>query len=153
MSRQALAGDQKYGFVRTFAILLGISDGTRFQRSDLTDANFAGATLSSINLLGANVTRTYWLNVKNFDLACFDTTYLEQPQVRQLVITGQGQEHYLNHLNLNGINLKGANLQDASFISADLSRANLQDADLSRAQGYFILKSCLSVSKPKEQSR
>jgi hypothetical protein len=86
MSRKALAGDGKYSFLRAFAILFGISDGTRFQGSNLTDANLTGATLQSINLVEANITRTCWLNVKNFHLARFDNTYLEQPQVRQLVV-------------------------------------------------------------------
>jgi uncharacterized protein YjbI with pentapeptide repeats len=58
--------------------------------------------LQSINLVGANITRTCWQNVKNFHLARFDNTYLEQPQVRQLVVTGQGQDQNFDHLNLNG---------------------------------------------------
>ncbi|QLE59662.1 pentapeptide repeat-containing protein [Nostoc sp. TCL26-01] len=134
ISRQALAGKQKYSLVRTFAIIFGIGDGTHFQKSDLTDANFAGATLQSINLLDANVTRTCWLNVKKLDIARFENTYLEQPPVRKLVTTGQGQNKSFDHQNLRGVNLQGANLTDSSFISADLSGANLQDADLSRAK-------------------
>ncbi|MFN6571782.1 pentapeptide repeat-containing protein [Dendronalium sp. ChiSLP03b] len=134
ISRQALAGEQKYDLIRTFAILFGIGDGTRFQESDLTDANFTGATLKSVNLLKANMTRTCWFNVKKFDIARFDNTYLEQPPVRKLVTTRLGQAQNFDHQNLRGVNLLGANLVDASFIGADLSHANLQDADLTRAK-------------------
>ncbi|MEA5567790.1 pentapeptide repeat-containing protein [Anabaena sp. UHCC 0399] len=134
ISRQALAGEQKYSLVRTFAIIFGIGDGTHFQKSDLTEANFAEATLGSINLLKANITRTCWFNVKKFDIARFENTYLEQPPVRKLVTTGQGQNKSFDHQNLRGVNLKGANLTDSSFIGANLSEANLQDADLTRAK-------------------
>lgn len=133
MSQKALLGDKKYVFIKLFVILLGASDGTRFQSSNLTNADFTGATLKNTNLLRANITRTCWLNVKNFELTYFGNTYLDLPQVRQLVITGEGQNLNLDHLNLNYINLEGSNLQDASFIGAELNNANLQDADLSRA--------------------
>jgi uncharacterized protein YjbI with pentapeptide repeats len=62
------------------------------------------------------------------------TTYLQFPQVRQLLIMGQGQAQNFDHQNLRGVNFQGANLADASFIGADLSEANLQDAELSRAK-------------------
>ncbi|MBD2459077.1 pentapeptide repeat-containing protein [Nostoc sp. FACHB-87] len=134
ISRQALAQEQKYAFIRTFAILFGISDGTRFQGSDLTDANFTAATLESINLLKANITRTCWFNVKKLNIARFDNTYLEQPPVLKLVTSKQGQSQNFDYQNLRGVNLQGANLTDASFIGADLSHTNLQDADLTRAK-------------------
>ena len=133
MSHKTVIGDKKYAFIRVLVLLLGASDGTRFQNSDLTNADFTGATLRNTNLLRANIAGTRWLNVKNFDLVCFDNSYLDLPKVRQLVITGEGQNLYLDHLNLNGINLAGLHLQDASFIGAELNNANLQDADLSRA--------------------
>ncbi|WP_277926737.1 MULTISPECIES: pentapeptide repeat-containing protein [Nostoc] len=71
---------------------------------------------------------------KKLDRARVGATYLEKPQVRKLVITGQGQDKNFNGLSLRGVNLQKANLADASFIGADLSEANLQDADLSRAK-------------------
>jgi uncharacterized protein YjbI with pentapeptide repeats len=62
------------------------------------------------------------------------TTYLKHSKLRQVLITGQGQEKVFDNFDLREVHLKGANLADASFISADLSKANLQDADLSRAK-------------------
>ncbi len=68
------------------------------------------------------------------DCAELDKTYLQNSQVRNLLITGQGQNQIFDRQNLRGVNLKSANLADASFISADLSEANFQDADLTKAK-------------------
>ncbi|MEH2029561.1 MAG: pentapeptide repeat-containing protein [Nostoc sp.] len=108
--------------------------GTSFRKADLTNANFTAATLKNTNFGYANVTNTCWFQAKRLDRARVSATYLEKPQVRKLVITGQGQDNNFDRQNLRGINLQAANLADASFIGADLSEANLQDADLSRAK-------------------
>ncbi|WP_422665747.1 pentapeptide repeat-containing protein (plasmid) [Anabaena sp. PCC 7938] len=62
------------------------------------------------------------------------TTYLQNAQVRQVLITGQKPEKNFDREDLRGVNFQGANLVDISFIGADLSQANLQDTDLSRAK-------------------
>jgi uncharacterized protein YjbI with pentapeptide repeats len=108
--------------------------GTSFRMADLTDANFTAATLKNTNFGSANVTHACWLQAQKLDFARVYATYLEKPQVRELVITGQGQNKNFDDLSLRGVNLQAANLADASFIGADLSEANLQDADLSRAK-------------------
>ncbi|MCW5315041.1 pentapeptide repeat-containing protein [Nostoc sp. KVJ3] len=108
--------------------------GTSFRMADLTDANFIAATLKNTNFGSANVTHTCWLQAQKLDFARVGSTYLEKPQVRELVITGQGQDKNFEGLSLRGVNLQAANLADASFIGADLSEANFQDADLSRAK-------------------
>ncbi|MEA5627211.1 pentapeptide repeat-containing protein [Nostoc sp. UHCC 0251] len=108
--------------------------GTTFCKADLTDANFTAATLKNTNFEAANLTNTCLFQAKKLDRARVGATYLEKPQVRKLVITGQGQDKNFNGLSLRGVNLQKANLADASFISTDLSEANLQDADLSRAK-------------------
>ncbi|NEP52450.1 MAG: pentapeptide repeat-containing protein, partial [Moorea sp. SIO3C2] len=68
------------------------------------------------------------------DRARLGTSYLQDQEVRQLLITGEGQDKNWDGLDLRGINVKGANLQDASFIGTDLNRANLENANLSRAK-------------------
>ncbi|MEH2347573.1 MAG: pentapeptide repeat-containing protein [Nostoc sp.] len=108
--------------------------GTSFNKADLTNANFTAATLKNTNFGYANVTNTCWFQAKRLDRARVSATYLEKPQVRKLVITGQGQNKNFDRQNLRGVNLQKANLADASFIGTDLSEANLQDADLSRAK-------------------
>ncbi|MEH1774252.1 pentapeptide repeat-containing protein [Nostoc sp.] len=108
--------------------------GTSFGKANLTNANFTAATLKNTNFGYANVTNACWFQAKKLDRARVSATYLEKPQIRKLVITGQGQNKNFHRQNLRGVNLQKANLADASFINADLSEANLQDADLSRAK-------------------
>jgi len=135
ISRRFLTYDEeKNVLIRTLAISFAATGGTNFRGANLTDADFTGATLKNTDLRDATLTRTSWRNTKKLDLVCPGNTYLKKPQVRQLLLTGQGQDKNFNHLPLWGINLQGANLADASFIGADLSKANLQDADLSRAK-------------------
>ena len=134
VSWRALTGDRKHAFMRTIAIAFTATGGTSFRGADLTDADFTWATLKSTNFRGANLTRTNWFQTQKLDRAVVGRTYLNNPQVRQLVITREGQDKNLDGLNLRGVNLQGANLTDASFIGADLSEANLQDANLSRAK-------------------
>lgn len=128
------AGDEKYALVRSFAVALAGIGGTSFRSADLTDANFAGARLKSTDLRGAIITRTCWHNTKMLARVRPGTTYLQNTQLRQVLVTGHGQDKNFDRQDLRGVNLQGANLADASFIGADLSGANLQDADLSRAK-------------------
>ncbi|MGB7444522.1 MAG: pentapeptide repeat-containing protein [Coleofasciculaceae cyanobacterium] len=134
ISWRALEGDEKYALMRTATVAFAAMGGTSFRRANLTDADFFQATLKSTDFRGANLTRTNWKNVKKLDHIRPGTTYLQNPKVRQLLITGQGQDQNFDRQNLRGVNLQGANLVDSSFIGADLSEANLQDADLSRAK-------------------
>jgi uncharacterized protein YjbI with pentapeptide repeats len=131
---QGLAGDEKHAWVRPIAIAFAATGGTSFYKANLTDADFTSATLKSTDFRRANLTRTCWRNAEKLDRVRPGTTYLQDAKVRQLLITGQGQDQNFDGKNLRGINLQGANLADASFIGAELSEANLQDAGLSRAK-------------------
>jgi len=131
--RKALAGDKQYTFIRKLAIIFTAIGGTNFHGADLTDADFTQATLESTNLLKANLTRTCWFQAKKLELTRVGKSYLENEQVQQLVVTGEGQKQNFDHLYLRGVNLRGANLMEASFVGADLSQANLQSTNLSRA--------------------
>lgn len=130
----ALQGEEKYASIRNFAIAIAAFKGTSFYNANLTDANFAQATLKSTDFCKAKLTRTCFQKVKMLDRVRAGTTYLKHSKLRQVLITGQGQEKVFNNFDLREVNFKGANLADASFISADLGKANLQDADLSRAK-------------------
>jgi uncharacterized protein YjbI with pentapeptide repeats len=130
---RSLSNDQRFELVRSLAIRCCGWRGTSFRDVNLTDANFTQAKVKNIDLRGATLIRTCWLNAKGLDYACVNDGYLQYPQIRKLVTTLQGQEQKFDNLNLEGVNLKSANLQDASFIGTNLNNANLQDADLSRA--------------------
>ena len=131
---RAIKGDEKQALIRNIAVAFAATAGTSFRGANLTDADFTGATLKNTDLRDAILTRTCWRNTKKLDLIRPGNTYLKNSQVRQLLLTGQGQDKNFDNLPLRGINLQEAKLQGASFISADLSKANLQDANLSGAK-------------------
>ncbi|MEO0376183.1 MAG: pentapeptide repeat-containing protein [Cyanobacteria bacterium P01_A01_bin.17] len=132
--KQAIVGNSKYSLIRKIAIAVCSYKGTSFFRANLTDANFAKANLRHTDFRDANLTRTRWFQAKHLSQARTDGTYLENPKIRQLVVTLDGQDQNFDHLDLRGLNLKGANLADASFIGTKLSGATLQDANLDRAK-------------------
>jgi len=131
---QAMKGDQKHSLIRNITIAFAAIGGTSFRGANLTNADFTQATLKSTDLRNTILICSRWYQAKMLDRVRPGSTYLQNSQVRQLLVTGQGQDKNFYRENLRGINLKSANLADASFIGTDLSEANLQDADLSRAK-------------------
>ncbi|NJO29656.1 MAG: pentapeptide repeat-containing protein [Richelia sp. SL_2_1] len=131
---RAMKGDEKYALVRNAAVAFAAIGGTSFRGADLTDANFTAAKLKSTDFRTAKLIRTCFHKTKLIDRVRPGTSYLQHSQIRQLILTGQGQDKNFNRLDLRGINLKATLLTDASFIGTDLSEACLQDADLSRAK-------------------
>ncbi len=129
----AQTGQKKYDLIRVLAIHITLQ-GTSFRGSNLNDADFTQAILNNTDFKQVNLARTHWFNAHGLTYACAEGTYLEQDQVRQLVIAKQGQSQSFNYYNLRGLNLQGADLRDASFIGTDLSNSNLQNADLSGAK-------------------
>ncbi|MEH1998013.1 MAG: pentapeptide repeat-containing protein [Nostoc sp.] len=134
ISWRAMKGDQKHSLIRNFAIAFAAIGGTSFRGANLTGADFTQATLKSTDLRNTILICSCWHQAKMLDRIRPGSTYLQNSQVRQLLVTGQGQDKNFDRENLRGINLQAANLADTSFIGADLSEANLQDADLSRAK-------------------
>ncbi len=131
---RALKGDKKYTIIFDAAIAFAAFGGTSFHNADLTDADFTGARLKSTDFRKANLTRTCFQQVKMLDRVRPGISYLQHAHLRQVFITGQGQESNFDRLDLRGVNLRGAYLTDASFIAADLSNACFQEANLSRAK-------------------
>jgi uncharacterized protein YjbI with pentapeptide repeats len=129
-----MKGDEKYAIIRNIAVAFAAFGGTSFRSSDLTDVNFNGATLKSSDFRKSILTRTCFSKTKKLDRVRPGTTYLQKAQLRQVLVTSQGQEKNFDREDLRGVNFQGANLIDVSFIGADLSKANLKDADLSRAK-------------------
>jgi uncharacterized protein YjbI with pentapeptide repeats len=131
---RTIKGDEKYSLIRNIAIFIATKGSTNFYGANLTNADFTQAWLKSTDFRKAVLISTYWFHAKMLDRVCPGKTYLQNTQLHQLLITGEGQDKNFDYEPLRGINLKGASLQDASFIGADLSEANLQDANLSRAK-------------------
>ncbi|CDN14619.1 MAG: pentapeptide repeat-containing protein [Richelia sp.] len=134
VSSRALFGDYKQRWINDVAIAVTTKYGTNFYRADLTDADFTQAQLKNTNLNQAIITRTCWFKVKNLHGASVKATYLENLQLRELLITKDLHNQIYDGWNLQGVNLQGANLQDASLISSNLRDSNLQGAELSRAK-------------------
>ncbi len=134
VSSRALFGDIKQSWINSIALAIATRYATNFHRADLTDADFTQARLKNTNLNQAILTRTCWFQVKKLHLASVKATYLENLQLRQLLITKDLHNQIYDGWNLQGVNLQGANLQDASFIGANLRDSNLQDADISRTK-------------------
>ena len=80
-----------------------------------------------------NLTRVRWYGAKMLDRVRPGETYLKNVPLRQLLITGEGQNQNFDRLDLRGVNLRDANLENSSFIDADFYQANLQKTNLFRA--------------------
>ena len=131
---QAIQGNKKYVLIHNLAVNLAAMGGTSFRHADLTDANFINAHLKGTDFRQAKLTRTRWRGAKQLDQVRGGNTYLENPQIRELLQTGQGQNQNYDFQDLRGLSLQNANLAGASFISANLSFTNLRGADLSKAK-------------------
>jgi hypothetical protein len=108
--------------------------GTQFKGADLTDADFTNAILTSTNFSNATLTRTCWLRALNLDKARVENTYLEDPHIRQLVISEKCNGEHFEYSDLRGLNLSGKILQGIYLNGANLSEATLENADLTRAR-------------------
>ncbi len=130
----AIAGNQKYSIIKDLAVGIVASGGTKFCSANLTDADFTQATLKTVDFRQADLTRTCWFHTEHLHNARLEDTYLQDPKVRQLLITKDGRDRSFDFLNLRGLNLQDANLQDASFIGTYLSESTLENANLSGAK-------------------
>ena len=127
-SQQAVQENPRFSPFWTLALWSTTRAGTCFQRANLTQSNFANATLKHADFSQAILTRTHFQSVHQLNTARTDQTILSDPAVRQLLVTRQG-----SHQSYRGRNLKGADLAGADLRDADLSEANLSEADLSQA--------------------
>jgi uncharacterized protein YjbI with pentapeptide repeats len=127
---RSLAGDKKYGLVRTIAVMLTSLGGTNFKGANLVDADFTQANLKNTDFRDANLKRSCWFQVRNIETARLERTYLENFHLSKLVITKDGYEQNFDYLDLRDLNLTNANLQGASLIGSNLSGATLKNANL-----------------------
>ncbi|MBV9388950.1 MAG: pentapeptide repeat-containing protein [Chroococcidiopsidaceae cyanobacterium CP_BM_ER_R8_30] len=130
---RALAGDEKYAFIRGIAIALTATRGTSFHGANLTGADFTSATLQNTDFRDATLTRTCWKQAEKLSLARLDATYLKKPQIRNLVTGKELGEINFDNQDLQRLNLGTASLINASFIGADFYQASLRKANLTGA--------------------
>ncbi|OYD95163.1 hypothetical protein CDG77_10595 [Nostoc sp. 'Peltigera membranacea cyanobiont' 213] len=130
----AFKKSQEDSWISSFATTFATTRGTSFRNANLTKAKFCQALLKSTDLRSSILIDTCWHKARKINDIRPGITYLKYEQLREVLVTGQGQEKIFDRQDLRGVNLKGANLTDASFIGTELSHANLQEADLSRAK-------------------
>jgi uncharacterized protein YjbI with pentapeptide repeats len=67
------------------------------------------------------LTKVRWKDAKKLDRARVGNSILQNPQVRELLVTLNGAEQNYSSTNLRGANLAGAKLMGANFTGAILS--------------------------------
>ncbi|PSN13671.1 hypothetical protein C7293_14995 [filamentous cyanobacterium CCT1] len=145
---RALKDDEKFSMVRRSALALGAVGGTSFAGADLTGAYFAQAILKNTNFADSRQRPTLlhnvrWKDAKKLDRARVGSSILQNPSVRDLVLTLNGIGQKFAETDLRGANLAGANLVRANFTGAILSAAVLAEANLQEAD--FTEASCIGT--------
>jgi uncharacterized protein YjbI with pentapeptide repeats len=123
---------------KSMAIAFLTSKGTNFFGANLKEADFTGADLKASDLRAKELTRTRFYLVSGIERARWEKTILADVILRNLLVTGQGENKaYIGFnfrgVNLYGVNLKNANLTRANFSEANLAYANLEGANLAHA--------------------
>jgi uncharacterized protein YjbI with pentapeptide repeats len=130
---RAMAGAERFSWIRNSAVAFAAIGGTSFRYADLTDANFTQAMLKSTDFRGATLTHTRWYEAKKLEQARVGNSILTEPTVRDLLVSGKGYNKSYIGINIKGANLTGANLNEANLKEADISQAKLQGAILEGA--------------------
>jgi len=133
ISKRILAGDENHTFIRTIVVATVAYVGTSFRGTNLTAANFTGAILKNTDFRKADLTHTIWHQAKKLELARLDKTILDNPAVRNLLISKTTNNNSYENAFLEGANLVDLDLKNVNFKNANLSQANLTGANLSKA--------------------
>lgn len=124
---------QKFTFLHSIAVALAAIGGTSFREADLIGANFTQAKLKNTDLRKAKLTHTNFHRARKLEQARVGDTILNDPNVRDLVVTKRGTHKSYISCNLKGANLAGADLNYANLTEADVSEATFEGAWLEQA--------------------
>ncbi|NBD18060.1 MAG: hypothetical protein GVY04_18575, partial [Cyanobacteria bacterium] len=117
---RSIKGNERDAWVCKIAVAFATLVGTSFYKADLTDATFTQAQLKNTDLRAKSLIRTCWQGADQLDQVRVGKTLLDQPAVRNLLITKDGYKKSYVAANLEGANLAGVNLE-----SANLKQSNL----------------------------
>nr|VFJ73228.1 MAG: Pentapeptide repeat-containing protein [Candidatus Kentron sp. FW] len=127
--------DPQFTEVRQFGLWLSSPGGTNFHGANLTDTQFQEANLKHARFNGIQaMTRANFQDATQIKFAYAKNTLLEDPKVRNLLVSGEGSGQSYAGLNLTGAFLVGARLSQANLTEMNLSDAELTNADLSEAK-------------------
>ncbi len=142
ISRRAFAGDPKNAVMKSFAIAVTATFGTRFREADLTNADFSGANLRDTDFrikIPKEDTRspkhdyTQWYQAGGLDFVRWGDSILQDPRVQELLVTRSGRNQFYDDADLQGADLSGFDFYQATLTGANLMGATLQGACLERA--------------------
>ncbi len=138
-SCRAWRDDPRFALLRRVGLWWRCWLGTNFTQADLRNANLTGARLGQARLRGATLHHTCLREARDLHYAQDKDTLLADPVVRQLLVTGAGQNGAYARKDLRGASLVAANLRDADLTEADVSGAalcqgDLRDANLTKLQ-------------------
>jgi uncharacterized protein YjbI with pentapeptide repeats len=135
-----------FELIRLTLSFLPIQGVTKFRGADLADANFSEASLDEntdfrhTKRRRTILDRVCWQDAKIAPTSIhgeqcrgfggYDGSILQQPMVRELLVTRNGYRKSYVYNILYGANLDGSNLVEANLERADLRGATLRDADL-----------------------
>jgi uncharacterized protein YjbI with pentapeptide repeats len=133
LARAALRDNQQLSWMKMLAINYSASKGTKFCRTDLTQANFGQAFLPQTDFRQAVLCHTNFHQSQGLERSRVEYTILADEQVQNLLVTHQGNYQSWRGRILTGADLAGADLQGVDFTEAELSQANLAGANLAQA--------------------
>ena len=125
--------NKKDTWIRSFVTNFLAQQGTSFRNTQLNNTNFTNAKLNNADFSKTTLNCTYWRGAK-LEYACLDDKKLNNPKIRQLLITSQHEKGNFDRLDLSGLNLSDTDLTNCSFIETNFYSSNLQKAKLQNSK-------------------
>ncbi|MEM1279789.1 MAG: pentapeptide repeat-containing protein [Cyanobacteria bacterium P01_H01_bin.152] len=135
LSHRIRNGDPKFETLHSIGLAFVVLGGTTFSGTDLTGASFAHTQLKSTYFADSHqrptvLNRIRWYQAQQLDWARLGTSNLQDPRVRNLLVTLNGADQDLTNADLREVNLAGATLHRINFNGANLNGAILAGAEL-----------------------
>jgi len=135
INRRIQLGDPKFENLRIIGLAFAALGGTTFSGADLTGATLAYASVNGTNFADSSqqptvLTHVRWHGTERLDRARLGPSNLQDPRVRQLLVSLNGVDRDLSNADLRGVNLAGATLHRISLKGANLNGATLAGAEL-----------------------
>ncbi|MCW5199193.1 pentapeptide repeat-containing protein [Desulfobulbus sp. F1] len=128
--------NEKFNSLSKFRMYLSTIFGTDFRESNLIDAIYDKANLKYTRFGKAILVGTSFKGTQGLEFASCNSTILNDPDVRELLVRGNGQYLSLKGKNMQGAHLVNADLRGLDLRETELMQANLSGADITGAKLY-----------------